>query len=832
VSRTGARRLIDLYPNGLELIAQYYPDDIRRFKEAIKDGRLEAVNGIYSAAWLPILSEESNVRHFAYGLKGYRDVLDAPVKTFICAADHIDFHPQLPQILKNFGYNNAILKNSSRIDSPIIRWRGLDDTELDAIQRISFSWANPGPVAEADKRGHKSILLGTPAFDAGTDLTAERESTLIDPIAPVFGTWVNTKELFERVPKPDQAAYLGVDELYAYNLAMWSGWGCMNESCGWNRASENLLLAAEKLMVIATVTGKASRESARASQEKLHGSWKNLLRFHDHMLFGPVDYTHQEVPKPDPTTEKAGQWFGVGGAGFGQHQSPGTGKNDVKHWFGYDFPPMPLDGKVVGNGAMENYAETCAANYGGPLIPGSRYKRSLRCVTDSQEASGSVLNAMFRSLSGEVQRPEARMDGSIPVIVFNQTGWAKKDVVTLEREFPAGAARNVTLHHGKAPIPLQFTDVTRHQDGSLKTVKAIFIDEIPALGYKVYQLNPADTSIEFKGKSGLSASATRLEDEYYTIDFDATHGGMTRLLDKQLGVEMITPGQIGNELFSLENPSASSKDKPVTIELVEQGSWRATLRVRSVIGEAPYENLISIYSGLKRIDCDLTVDYGKAGLNFGEKYETDTGLFVRFPLNFTGKLHVNQPFGIYETKKDHQVSLDFADLCQGEYGFALIQGNIPTLHYKKGVLSLLLTQGRFFVVGKQRYPYSLYTHKGELLSSDVYDVAKSVNTPLIVHWPSGQTADMEATASYITIDKPNIVLSSLYLVDDVVMARFFEMSGQATQVGIELPFMKSSECWRVKMNHERIEKVNVSRGKMQLAVKSWEIVTLSLTGNP
>jgi hypothetical protein len=63
------------------------------------------------------------------------------------------------------------------------------------------------------------------------------------------------------------------------------------------------------------------------------------------------------------------------------------------------------------------------------------------------------------------------------------------------------------------------------------------------------------------------------------------------------------------------------------------------------------------------------------------------------------------------------------------------------------------------------------------------------------------------------------------------VARFFEKSGQATQVGIELPFITSAECWRVKMNLERIERVNVSRGKIQLAVKPWEIVTISLPGN-
>jgi hypothetical protein len=832
-SRTGSRRLIDIYPNDWELLSQYYPEDIQRFKEAIKDGRLEAVNGIFSAAWLPILLEESNVRQFSYGLKGYSDVLDAKVRTFICAADHYDFHPQLPQILKGFDYSNAILKNSSRIDSEIIRWRGLDDTELDAIQKIHFSWANPGPVAEADKRGYKSILLGTPAFDAGTDLTAERESTLIDPIAPVFGTWVNAKELFERVPRPEHAVFMGVDELWANNLAMWSGWGCMNESCGWNRVSENLLLAAEKLMVIAAATGKISRESARASEERIHAAWKNLLQFQDHMLFGPVDYTHQELPKPASEAGKPGakQWVPVGGAGLVMQSAPGAGKSDNKHWFGYDFPAMPLDLKVVGNGAMENYGETCAANYGGPMIPGSRYKRSARCITDSQDASGSVVDAMFRSLVGEDQRPQARMSGSIPVIVFNQTGWNRKDVVSLEREFPPGATQHVTLSHGKNPIPLQFTRVARHNDGSLKTVKAIFIDEIPALGYKVYHLNPADAPADFKGKSVLSASSSRLENNYYTIDFDARHGGMTRILDKQLGVEMIDAGKIGNELFSLESPAASSKDTPAKIELVEQGPWRATVRIRSTIGEAPYESLISIYSEIKRIDCDLTVDYGKAGLNFGEKNKTDTGLFVRFPLNYAGNLYVNQPFGVYETKKDHQVALDFADLYQGKYGFALIQGNTPNINYKQSVLSLCLTRGRFFVVGNQRYPYSIYTHKENPFLGDLYTVAKSVNMPFIAHWPSNQVADMAPTASYITIDKPNIVLSSLLSVNDVVYARLFERSGKATHVSIEMPFIKSSECWRVKLNHERIEKVDVSNGKIRLVVKPWEIVTISLPGN-
>ena len=332
-------------------------------------------------------------------------MLDAQVKTFICAADHIDFHPQLPQILKSFDYSSAILKNSSRIDSEIIRWRGLDGTELDAVQRINFRWASPEAVLAADQRGHKSVVLGTPAFDAGTDLTSERESTLIDPIAPVFGTWVNAKELFERVPKPEQGAFLGVDELYAYNLAMWSGWGCMNESC-----------ALEPGLGEPVARGREAHGDCSGDRESLQ---RVLAR-----IAGRTPYSMEEpAPFPRPHALWTGRLHPPGTAparprgGKGRSMvrcrrcrvwtASGPGNREERSssiGLGMISRSMPLDGKVVGNGAMENYGETCAANYGGPMIPGSRYKRSLRCVTDSQKASGSVLNAMFRSLFGEDQR--------------------------------------------------------------------------------------------------------------------------------------------------------------------------------------------------------------------------------------------------------------------------------------------------------------------------------------------------------------------------------------------------------------------------------------------
>ena len=819
ITRTGSRRLINIYPNDWDIMAKYYQKDVQLFKEGIKDGLLEPVHGIYTAAYLPILPEECNVRQFSYGLKVFENLLDTKVETYLDAADHYDFHPQLPQLLKNFGYKYAILQPSSYMSTikPIladkIRWRGLDSSELEAVPTYegilnssSDRWTGPELAAKADRLGYKTILLGH-AIDATSDPVGEKEHSILNPIAPVAGKWVTAKEFFERTPKAEQSFYLGVDDLYSRYLEHWSSWGCMNEAYEWNRTTENKILAAEKFSVIASVLGKTSVDYLKDSQAKLDESWKNLLRTQDHMTFGPVDYTNQ-IP---PVTLK-----------------PGEDKKG-KHAWGYQLDLLPRQLKTIG--AMENYGEEGSDNYAGPMIPGSRYERVKKFIKDSQNIADTILIEALGSISGG-NKSQPEKDRPIPVTIYNQLGWGKNDIATVEKEFREGEILHFALYDGKKEIPYQVDSIEKYGDGSIKKIKALFLADIPSLGYKTYFLKlvtkePATVTTT----SSLKATSTRLENDYYIVEINAAHGGITRIFDKKLGVELLSSNQVGNELFSPAEPIVSSIKNRAKTKLTEKGPLRVTTVVKSKIGEASYECAISLYKDLKRIDFNLIVDYGKAGLNFGKFEKDGTGLFVRFPLNFTGKLYVNQPFGIYETKKERQVTLDFADLYQGQYGLSLIHKNTPAYQYKQGILSIILAQGRPLVVGKQNYQYSIYTHKDDPFQGDSYNIAKSVNTPFIVYWPEKQGEGQSKPFSFLIIDKPNIVLSALYSEGNTIYARFYERSGKETTANIDLHYLKSAECNKVKLNREKVQKIQNVNGKVQLDFKPWEIITLTLSNN-
>ncbi|VGO19531.1 glycoside hydrolase family 38 C-terminal domain-containing protein [Pontiella sulfatireligans] len=824
--RTGARRLMNVYPCDLQLLVKYYPDEFKRFRDGIKDGYLESVHGIYSAAFLPILSEESNVRQFAYGLPVFEDTLGKKVQTYATPRDHFDYHPQLPQLLNNFGYKQAILHSGwlgeiKRIRADKIMWRGLDGSDIEACPqyegiRKPLFLAHPENIAKADKLGYKTILLGD-TLDATCPLypvkiPSEKELTLINPIAPIAGTWVTAKEFFELTPKAEQSVFLGVDDLWACRIDIWSSWGCLNQHAEWNRTTENKILAAEKLSAMAAVLGKMPSTDLMKTKEQLDESWQTLLRTQDHMFYGPVNYANQVPPvSVKPGEEKAGG-----------------------HAWGYDREILPRSSATPGG--MENYTEDLGPNYAGPMIPVNRYNRVKEFIKETQGTADTIASKAFSELSGEVTAPP-RDKSSIPLLVFNQLGWDKGNYVEFEKSFSQGEVFHFNLNDGSKEVSYQVVSEDRYADGSVKRVKALFWADIPSLGYKTYYLKPTTEKPAPVVAKSLQTGPAHLENDYYRVEINSENGGISRIFDKTLGKEMLDSNRVGNELFSPCLPAVRSSDESATVEVVEQGPLRSTIRIRSKVGAAPYDCLVRLYDNMKRIDFDLTVDYGKEGMNFGrngmkfgEIEDRYTGLFVQFPLNFKGKLYINQPFGLYETQKERQVTTDFADVYQGQYGLSLIHRNSPSYRYRNGILSICLTRARPYVVGKQNYQYSIYTHKEDPFQGDAYTVAKSVNTPFIVYWPDTLPVEQQQAFSFLSVNKPNIVLSALYYEGDTTYVRFYERSGKKTKASIHLPYLKSGEYSKVKLNHEKVRELKSRNGKIKLEFEPWEIVTIAISG--
>lgn len=181
----------------LEDLDRRFPVLMARIRELTGRGRISFVNGTYSQPHLQMLSVESMLRQFEYGLSAIERLLGYRVNCY--AAQEPGLTPQVPQVLRALGYVSAAGPDfpygveliRGRIQhwdkrwewlagDDLVKWRGLDGAE------IPF-WLKPagryGDRVLADEHqhgllGHTRLQIETPDMvEVNTRWIEERASS-------------------------------------------------------------------------------------------------------------------------------------------------------------------------------------------------------------------------------------------------------------------------------------------------------------------------------------------------------------------------------------------------------------------------------------------------------------------------------------------------------------------------------------------------------------------------------------------------------------------------------------------------------------------------------
>ena len=446
--------------------------------------------------------------------------------------------------------------------------------------------------------------------------------------------------------------------------------------------------------------------------------------------------------------------------------------------------------------------------------------------------------------------------------VFNPLGHRRSDLVFVREQ----VAELIDSETGAA-VPVQ----------QLPTGETVFVaTNVPAFGYKTYRLAAAGSgAVSAAGRAGtLRAAGTTLENEYYTITFDAASGAVTSIRDREAGQELVDPAapyqfnQIVRVSKRAKESRAGENHAPRTGAKLEANAGPVAAEMVASfqapqLGDARVRQTVRLYAGVKRIDIlnDLRHVGSLHTTQHTDRYREN--IFYAFPLkveNFTARAeHAGGVVRPYDDQlrwgsHDYLSPNRWVDLSNGRFGVTMAVHNAPIVHFGEIRYNELAVDYRPKTSHLYSYAwsnrmaglshlnaddlnaqlaYSFTSHAGDWNGGPTTNFGWSVASPLATRvLPAGQRGALPAkSASFLSIDAPNVHLTVLKESNQPGrgwIVRLVETEGKTVSATIDVarfPVDRAALCDLVENDDRPLE---VKGGKVTVPVRAFGFATVRL----
>jgi alpha-mannosidase len=286
------RMCLEIEPETWDTVAVRTPADYERFRSMAAGKRVEFTNPAYAQPYLYNISGESMIRQFAYGMKSIRRHFPE-VEFATYSVEEPCFTSSLPQILAQFGFKYAVLKNpntcwggyTAPYGGELVNWIGPDGSSILTVPRYACeeleknsvwqttAWGNEANYIKACVGHGIAHPVGMTFQDAGwrrgpwlgVGDSIKRNS--------IYVTW---REYFENISNGKTGDDYRLSQEDVRVSLMW-GSQVLQRIARQVRRSENRLAMAEKMGVIAHLSN-----GYRYSQDNLDEAWRTLMLAQHH----------------------------------------------------------------------------------------------------------------------------------------------------------------------------------------------------------------------------------------------------------------------------------------------------------------------------------------------------------------------------------------------------------------------------------------------------------------------------------------------------------------------------------------------------------------------
>src|SRR6185369_4630667 len=161
------------------------------------------------------------------------------------------------------------------------------------------------------------------------------------------------------------------------------------------------------------------------------------------------------------------------------------------------------------------------------------YKDAERDHADVRRLETANLNVALKQIESRVNTNGA----GVPVMVFNPLAWERKQAVEFEATFPSSVNGVEVRDDAGKVVPSQIVGRTPET----RSVRVVFMAELPSLGYKVFRFVPSAKSAAPMNAGG----EPQIENELLRLKVDPKTGCMS-LFDKKNQKDAFEAGKCGN----------------------------------------------------------------------------------------------------------------------------------------------------------------------------------------------------------------------------------------------------------------------------------------------
>ena len=427
-------------------------------------------------------------------------------------------------------------------------------------------------------------------------------------------------------------------------------------------------------------------------------------------------------------------------------------------------------------------------------------------------------------------------------VVFNPLAWPRTDVV------------RVPTNRFEA-MPTALMDDAGHMlPVQVSGDELLFVaTDVPALGCRVYRCAEGPTSSDL----AITDEAT-IKNSVVSLRVHRGSGAIDSMVDLELnraidtmstwhGVERKQNAGMINRLQILwEEPHPMSAwnigditrtrnlIRDAQVRTVERGPVRVTVEAEHNFLHSTITQRYCLYAGMRRVDVETDLDWHERG---GKDVDAPMLRALFMPDLRQSVATFEVPFAGLERPAtgDEVPALRWADVSDGEYGFALLNNGKYGHHVHGNTLGLTLVRSPYEPdnlpdQGLQSFAYALYPHAGDWRQAGVDRRGAEFNQPLVPVVTTAHGGDVKPGRDLLTCDPPNVMVTAVKGAEsgeEAIIVRLVEMHGRGATARLRW-------SWEVK----RVEVVNVLEERLrdlpceshgcEIAVGKHKIVTLKV----